>query len=448
MGTSVNHEGCCIDRLSGLPDSVLSHILSFLPTRQVVRTSVLSTRWKYLYASVTTLDFADGVYESSSGFMDFVDRVLFSHDTTCIKRFHLHLRCVAENKDDSARRICGWVSFALKRCVQELHLECYNLGAHSGILPATLFTSEKLVKLVLNDNSDFVMTIPAKVCFPSLKTLHLINVDYIDDDSFQRLLSGCLVLEELSISAMWQNVIEITISIPSLKTLTIAASFCDYGTHHVYLDFVIDAASIVDIKLVDFVAESCSLLNLQSLVNAHLKNIFCGCGGNDMEAAASNILKGINNVRSLYVTPDVLEYFSLCNKSEPLPVFRNLVLLEIGESTNCWAEIYLAEFLTSSPNLETLIFDTSFVELEGDEDETMPYSVLSDQLKVIEMNSFSADETNLLLVEYFLKNASGLEKLKIQMYSYLPEKEQLEIAKKVLMFPRVSKVCQVEMVCR
>lgn len=47
------------DRLSDLPDDIAHHILSFLPTKSVARTSALSQKWRYLWASFPILDFSE-----------------------------------------------------------------------------------------------------------------------------------------------------------------------------------------------------------------------------------------------------------------------------------------------------------------------------------------------------------------------------------------------------
>ena len=41
-----------VDRLSSLSDDLLHHVMSFLPTPEVVRTSLLSPRWRNLWSSV------------------------------------------------------------------------------------------------------------------------------------------------------------------------------------------------------------------------------------------------------------------------------------------------------------------------------------------------------------------------------------------------------------
>lgn len=70
------------DIISNLPESVLTHILSFLPTKYAVRTSVISTKWKDMWTKVTNLHFDDTLLSSKKNmtrrayFMNFVDRVL------------------------------------------------------------------------------------------------------------------------------------------------------------------------------------------------------------------------------------------------------------------------------------------------------------------------------------------------------------------------------------
>ncbi|KAM0840503.1 hypothetical protein ACQ4PT_059613 [Festuca glaucescens] len=47
------------DRISALPDDVLRHLLSFLPSRNSVRTCVLAKRWRTLWKSVPALRIKD-----------------------------------------------------------------------------------------------------------------------------------------------------------------------------------------------------------------------------------------------------------------------------------------------------------------------------------------------------------------------------------------------------
>ncbi|KAI3853388.1 hypothetical protein MKW92_029935, partial [Papaver armeniacum] len=45
------------DYISNLPDALIHHILSFLPTKSAMSTSILSKRWKYVAISIPVLDF-------------------------------------------------------------------------------------------------------------------------------------------------------------------------------------------------------------------------------------------------------------------------------------------------------------------------------------------------------------------------------------------------------
>ncbi|CAN1224551.1 F-box/FBD/LRR-repeat protein At4g00160 [Linum grandiflorum] len=47
---------CAVDRLSELPDCILNHILSFLITKDAVKTSVLSRRWRSVWKDVPVID--------------------------------------------------------------------------------------------------------------------------------------------------------------------------------------------------------------------------------------------------------------------------------------------------------------------------------------------------------------------------------------------------------
>ncbi|CAI9278923.1 unnamed protein product [Lactuca saligna] len=80
-----------VDRLSLLPDVLLAHILSSMPTKSAVETSILSKRWKSCWTLVHSFDFhyIDHIPDSDT-FLSFVDRVLKLCKTSQVKLFRLH----------------------------------------------------------------------------------------------------------------------------------------------------------------------------------------------------------------------------------------------------------------------------------------------------------------------------------------------------------------------
>ena len=68
------------DIISNLPDSLLCHILSFLPVRDSVSTSILSSRWRPLWTVVPVLyldqrELGEELFDESNGKFKFVDIV-------------------------------------------------------------------------------------------------------------------------------------------------------------------------------------------------------------------------------------------------------------------------------------------------------------------------------------------------------------------------------------
>ncbi|KAL9832872.1 F-box protein [Arabidopsis thaliana] len=151
-----------MDRVGSLPDELLSHILSFLTTKEAALTSLLSKRWRYLIAFVPNLAFDDIVFlhpeegkperdEIRQSFMDFVDRVLALQAESPIKKFSLKCRTGVDSD-----RVDGWISNVLNRGVSELDL-LIILGMtmeDSYRLSPKGFASKTLVKLEIGCGID------------------------------------------------------------------------------------------------------------------------------------------------------------------------------------------------------------------------------------------------------------------------------------------------------
>ncbi|XP_027923020.1 F-box/FBD/LRR-repeat protein At5g56420-like [Vigna unguiculata] len=183
------------DRISNLPDSIVSHILSFVPTKEVVATSVLSKRWNILWRSVPSFDFdynhtdisSDKVEEAYSHFLHSVYSFLLWRDMDQpLRRFRL--RCYFMHP----LNIETWIKVAVSGSAKVRHLDLDM----SCVLPSVVFSCKTLVVLKLTN-----LTVE-DICFvdlPLLKILHLNHLRLLKDLDLSNLLSGCLNLEDMEV---------------------------------------------------------------------------------------------------------------------------------------------------------------------------------------------------------------------------------------------------------
>ncbi|CAA0808515.1 Putative FBD-associated F-box protein [Striga hermonthica] len=215
-----------IDRLSSLPDEVIFHILSFLPTRQSVATSVLGKRWRFLWAHVPCLHFSeddfkkegfweeetqvwDDFREEGTQASDIINRVILRHKAKRVDNLTLsYVNC-------NEYQLETLITTAINRSIRSLYLE------HSlDTFPRYLFNCKTIVDLKL-DNYRVLLSAVDNVSLPSLKKFYVSNVVCENDDALPRILSGCPSLEELNMAIhLGYNYVGcINISSPTIKTL-------------------------------------------------------------------------------------------------------------------------------------------------------------------------------------------------------------------------------------
>ncbi|KAL7087284.1 hypothetical protein ACP275_13G058700 [Erythranthe tilingii] len=325
--------GDSIDRLSELPDSLLTHILSFLLTRDSVRTSVLGQRWRYLWTYVPNLDF-------TWVNLDFIETAMLLHNKLQkINTFRLDLR--EEYERFNEHLLQSWVTSATDRNVQNLHLTAFD----TRVFPSqSFFTCKTLVHLTLDS-----CEVCRPVCLPRLKKLHLFYPEFGDDESLTQLISGCPVLEELLIEEPFTDMSSCIISSPTIKRVTL--NFDGTGNRFNILKMntpALDYLEIADrlplhfefgqltslteatINLFEYVVQEDYFLYSRSLLGFIDRLCIVKC----LKLDLSNCKGIIDSVLSAWTTK-----------------FRNLAELEL--TADCR---FLPKFLENADNLKILIF--------------------------------------------------------------------------------------------
>lgn len=204
------------DRISKLDDKIIHHILSYVPTKDAVTTSVLSKRWTNLWCFVPFLDFSDiklADHESFLWFNQFFYTVMLFRETyasNSIDSFSLDIQYAHLNYF-SILRLNNWLYLLGKRNVKYLNLHLNFLNAllvdddvqHRKTLipklPSTIFTCKTLVVLNISCfafKGFSFSSVGFGFGFPSLKTLHFNHIYFNHLRDFLLLLAGCPILED------------------------------------------------------------------------------------------------------------------------------------------------------------------------------------------------------------------------------------------------------------
>lgn len=390
------------DFISDLPQSILENILTRLPIRDSVRTCILSSKWRYKWATLTELVFDENCVPISSdrvpvekSLVKFITRALFLHQGP-IHKFQLstvHLQ--------SCPDIDQWLLFLSRNDIRELVLE---LGEGEWFrVPSSLFNSRKLTRLELfRCEFDPPLTFTG---FPCLRSLNLHQV-LVAPEAIESLISGCPLLESLSLS--YFDSLDLNICAPKLKYLCLEGEFKDI---HLESTPLLVSMSIA-MYMTDDIAEhfeqtsSCNFLKILGGV-PHLEKL----------------------VGYIYFT----KYLSIGDDPGRLPItYNHLKVIELYQvSFEDMKEILVViRLITNSPNLKELHISGSSNTLAAIEAPDLDFwekeyhaDCSFKQLKLVKMTDISGVPHEMELIKFLLRNSPVLEIMSITPCTFVTERK-------------------------
>ncbi|XP_057446555.1 F-box/FBD/LRR-repeat protein At4g00160-like [Lotus japonicus] len=381
------------DLISSLPDSILCHILSFLPTKQAVATSVLSKRWMPLWRSVPTLDFDD--YNNHTHIKEDIDRFNQAVYAAILSRdLHhpIHKFRLDSSYSDPAT-VSDWVHAVVQHRLQHLDLSVLRcLYAQQPPNLSSIFTCKTLVVLKLH-RTKLEPISAGSVDLPFLKLLHLQHLRFSKRACLAELLSGCPILEDFKAKSLF---------------------------------FLQDVADT-------------EFKTLPKLLRAELP------------ARIADFLLGVvSNVKFLHI--DEIDG-SLGEGTKPyvFPMFHNLTHLELEYRcyNDNWSQV--VELLQHCPMLQVLVINQPLFHhlMNGINEEVGDWQhpqsdteCILVHLKRCYLNGFRGKPVEFQFARYIMRNGRVLEKMRICSHSSVKQRERHKSLKKLSLRTRRSATCR------
>ncbi|KAI3698445.1 hypothetical protein L2E82_41995 [Cichorium intybus] len=129
------------DRLSSLPDELILKILSYLDMKLAVQTCLLSSRWEFLWTSMSHLNFNCIYFRHLHKFSQFVTHVLSHRNhqkevSLCISSFP---DILSHHPSPFSNLICLTIDYSLKEEVLEVKMSAEARNFFIGNSPSATF---------------------------------------------------------------------------------------------------------------------------------------------------------------------------------------------------------------------------------------------------------------------------------------------------------------------
>ncbi|CAH8358971.1 unnamed protein product [Eruca vesicaria subsp. sativa] len=388
--------------ISEFPDEVLLKILTCLPSKDAVATSVLSSQWRSLWKELNTFR-----YDGRSTSRDYRRFLLFITNLSNLESLDLKIDPSYVNGP-----IITLVNLAVTRSMRKLsvHMICSVFE-----LPKSLFVYSQLETVIIEKAT--LVDVPLDAPLVCLKCLQLLSVRFSNDESVERLLSRCPVLEDLVVRRIsFTNVKVFTIDVGTLRSLCIDNSSGKSRPEGVH-GFVIRTPSLRCFTIKDRFSNFLQFEDMPELVKASVSVV----SDQPLGCLAST------------------QYLSLCSLTSQTPSGISFLSLEHLEICTCSLEWWnlLTLILNAAPMLQVL--KLKLFQKHGVQDDTIdswnqPSHVpesLTSHLETFEWRQYKGTEKEREAAMYILANASGLKKATFYSEKHEILKELECVAKEV-----------------
>ncbi|XP_077243390.1 putative F-box/LRR-repeat protein At4g15060 isoform X2 [Tasmannia lanceolata] len=406
--------------ITKLPDHLLLNIISFLPIKDAINTSLLSKKWRFLWTLTPNLDFDQRLIipqnpsfsESRKLFANFIDRALLLYQGSSIQRLRIWFDF---DPDLFESHIDSWIRFEIRRNVIELDLDL------SGDMrdPEFSYTTPYF----LNEASLIRGSVRVlKVCFgglypppyyrfPSITTVHLKQYALMDH-TIPDLFTFCPQLENLVLDSVFGEMLHLKICSAKLKTLSIM----NYERDGEITSVDILAPNLVSFSCINYIADEYTLKDVSSLEEAV---VLFPQQDDKFFPHWSKIIKFLGHVRSLKVQNlwgmQHPQQNGECSEKICPSKFR---YLELVTGLSEMELLGIARILRLSPNLEIMVLQMVVKTDDNVSQEIYTTDFLEKLLtgspiclKKLKITSFMATDNELELLKYLLKYGLTLEKI-------------------------------------